>query len=37
MPVVAIDGEAVGDGRPGSVTRLLLEAYRRRIDEAPGR
>jgi D-alanine transaminase len=37
MPVVAIDGAAVGDGRPGSVTRLLLEAYRRRIDEAPGR
>jgi D-alanine transaminase len=37
MPVVAIDGEAVGDGRPGPVTRLLLEAYRRRIDGAPGR
>ena len=31
MPVVAIDGEKVGDGRPGPVTRLLLDAYRRRI------
>lgn len=31
MPVVAIDGTPVGDGRPGPVTRLLLDAYRRRI------
>ena len=27
MPVVAIDGEAVADGRPGPVTRRLREAF----------
>lgn len=32
MPVVAIDGVPVGDGHPGPVTRLLLDAYRRRIN-----
>ena len=32
MPVVAIDGTPVGDGRPGPVTRLLLDAYRRRVE-----
>jgi D-alanine transaminase len=31
MPVVAMDGEALGNGRPGPVTRLLLDAYRRRL------
>lgn len=31
MPVVAIDGDKVGDGYPGPVTRLLVDAYRRRI------
>jgi D-alanine transaminase len=31
LPVVAIDGAPVGDGRPGPVTRLLLDAYRRRV------
>jgi D-alanine transaminase len=27
MPVVEIDGEAIGDGRPGSVTARLREVY----------
>jgi D-alanine transaminase len=27
MPVVLLDGRAVGDGRPGPVTRLLQRAY----------
>jgi branched-chain amino acid aminotransferase len=28
MPVVSIDGQAVGGGRPGPVTRRLAEAYK---------
>jgi branched-chain amino acid aminotransferase len=28
MPVVTVDGRAVGDGRPGPVTLALLEAFR---------
>ena len=27
MPVARIDGKAVGDGRPGPLTRRLREAY----------
>jgi D-alanine transaminase len=27
IPVVAIDGAAIGDGRPGALTRHLLDAY----------
>ena len=30
-PVVEIDGQAIGDGRPGPVTRRLRELY---LDEA---
>jgi branched-chain amino acid aminotransferase len=30
-PVVTLDGAAVGDGKPGPVTRTLLKAYRARI------
>ena len=29
MPVVQVDDWKVGDGRPGPVTRRLLEAYRK--------
>jgi branched-chain amino acid aminotransferase len=29
-PVVTIDGRPVGDGKPGPVTRALLEAFRRK-------
>ena len=28
MPVVRLDAAAIGDGRPGPVSRLLLERYR---------
>lgn len=31
VPVVAIDGRQIGDGRPGPITRRLLEAYRAQI------
>lgn len=31
MPVVRIDGRTVGSGKPGPVTRRLLEAYRTEI------
>jgi D-alanine transaminase len=27
MPIVAIDGKPVGDGKPGPVTRRLQELY----------
>jgi len=33
MPIVSIDGTAVGEGRPGRVTLQLLDAYRRHLDE----
>lgn len=33
MPVSVLDGEAVGDGRPGPVTRALTELYWRRHAE----
>jgi D-alanine transaminase len=32
MPVVRIDGEAVGTGRPGPVTRQLQRAFRRAVE-----
>jgi branched-chain amino acid aminotransferase len=28
VPIRRVDGQAIGDGRPGSVTRRLLEAFR---------
>jgi len=31
VPVVSIDGQRVGDGRPGPVTRELLRRYRQRV------
>jgi branched-chain amino acid aminotransferase len=31
MPVVKADGIKIGDGKPGSITRLLHEAYRKRV------
>ena len=31
LPVTAIDGAAVGDGRPGPVTRTLIEGYDRHV------
>ncbi len=35
LPVVTIDGKAVGDGKPGPVTRRLQRAYCARIGMAP--
>ena len=33
LPVVAVDGRPVGDGKPGAVTRRLQEAYRKAVQE----
>lgn len=32
MPVVAVDGRAIGDGRPGPLARQLAAAFRDRLD-----
>jgi D-alanine transaminase len=32
LPIVTVDGQSVGDGRPGPVTRRLQEAYGRERD-----
>lgn len=32
VPIVRVSGKPVGTGRPGPVTRQLMEAYRREID-----
>jgi D-alanine transaminase len=32
MPIVAIDGKPIGDGKPGPVTRRIHELYRRRAE-----
>lgn len=34
MPVVAIDGKSVGNGRPGAITMRLYEALARRLADA---
>jgi len=31
MPVTAVDGHTVGDGRPGEVTKTLMQAYRSEV------
>lgn len=31
IPVVKLDGRVIGDGKPGSVTARVLEAFRRRV------
>ena len=31
VPVVKLDGREIGDGRPGAVTRRVLEDFRRRV------
>jgi branched-chain amino acid aminotransferase len=33
IAVVKVDGRVIGDGKPGSVTQCLLEAFRRRVVE----
>jgi D-alanine transaminase len=37
LPVVALDGRRVGNGRPGAVTRLLQERYATRVAAAAGK
>ena len=32
-PIVAVDGRAIGDGRPGPITRRLLQEFRRRVSD----
>ncbi len=34
LPVTAVDGGQVGDGRPGPITRRLLDLYQRLLSEA---
>lgn len=34
VPVVRVDGQAVGDGHPGPVTRAVLDAYRAEVARA---
>jgi D-alanine transaminase len=36
LPITSVDGQPVGDGRPGPVTRLLQEAYDRQVQEFRG-
>ena len=31
VPIVAVDDRPIGGGRPGPVTRRLIEAYRQRL------
>ncbi len=31
VPIVRVDGKAVGGGRPGPITKRLLEAYRAEV------
>lgn len=31
IPVVKLDGRQIGDGKPGAVTRRILEAFRQRV------
>lgn len=34
MPLVSVEGRAIGSGKPGKLTRDLLFAYRKLVDEA---
>jgi D-alanine transaminase len=36
LPVVRVDGQPIGDGKPGPITRRLQEAYREAVREACG-
>src|SRR5690606_24514769 len=33
LPLVRVDGEAIGDGRPGPITRKLQECYREFLED----
>jgi branched-subunit amino acid aminotransferase/4-amino-4-deoxychorismate lyase len=34
MPLVSVEGRPIGSGKPGKLTRDLLFAYRKLVDEA---
>ena len=34
IPVTKIDGRTIGDGKPGPVTRRLIEAFHRFVRES---
>jgi branched-chain amino acid aminotransferase len=34
VPIVGVDGRQIGDGRPGPVTQVLLDAFRRKANSA---
>jgi branched-subunit amino acid aminotransferase/4-amino-4-deoxychorismate lyase len=36
VPIVRVDDRVIGAGRPGPVTRALLEGFRRRTDAPSG-
>jgi D-alanine transaminase len=36
LPIVRVDGQPVGDGRPGPITRRLQEVYRKAVAEFVG-
>jgi len=36
LPVVRVDGQPIADGKPGSITRRLQQAYREAVSEACG-
>jgi branched-subunit amino acid aminotransferase/4-amino-4-deoxychorismate lyase len=36
VPIVQVDDRAIGDGRPGPVTRRLLEIYPQKVEEMIG-
>ncbi len=36
MPLVEVDGRPIGDGKPGEVTRKLMDEYRRLVKEELG-
>jgi branched-chain amino acid aminotransferase len=35
-PVVRVDDRVVGSGKPGSITKRLLDAYRKKAQELTG-
>ena len=34
MPVIKLDGEAVGDGKVGPITRKLQDGFSQKIEES---
>ena len=36
LPIVRVDGTAIGDGRPGPISRKLQQAYQKVVHELAG-